>query len=68
MFEFEVNMIKPLQSIIDAYTTPDNDWDNEAWEAINQGQSHYQNFFYPFMECTTSCQRMGKAVWGRNAG
>jgi len=65
---FEVNMIKPLQSIIDAYTTADNDWDNEAWNAISQGQSHYQNFFYPFMECTTSCQRMGKAVWGRNAG
>ncbi|KAL7431470.1 hypothetical protein ACHAXM_002669 [Skeletonema potamos] len=75
---FESNMIKPLQGVIEAYDTssssssgrPGEDSNNvvndeEVWNALVQ-----RSAIWPFIECTkrSSCQRLGKAAWGRNAG
>jgi hypothetical protein len=57
---FESNMIKPLQEVIEAYT-PGGYWDAEEWNVLLGRQS-----IWPFIECTKSCQRLGRAVWGRN--
>jgi hypothetical protein len=59
--KFQSNMVNPLQAVIEAYK-PGGDI-VEAWNVIFQRQS-----FYPFIECSaTSCQRLGRAAWGRNA-
>ena len=58
---FESNMVKPLEEVIEAYTPGG---DEEELNVLLQRSS-----IWPFIECTTkSCQRLGKAAWGRRSG
>jgi hypothetical protein len=70
---FESNMIKPLQEVIEAYyydtsssssSSSGVDDDEEKWNVLLQ-----RSAIWKFIECNkSSCQRLGKASWGRNAG
>ena len=60
---FESNMFKPLQMVIEAYTPPSGN-EEEELNALLQ-----RKLIWPFLECTAAgCQRLGRANWGMHSG